>query len=67
MKITLNGRSLDSDRATLQELLASVGIETERPGLAVAVNDVVVPRAGWAGHVLCEGDFIEVITAMAGG
>jgi len=36
-------------------------------GIAVAVNDEVVPRAAWPDTVLAEADRIEVLTAVQGG
>lgn len=37
------------------------------PGIAVAVDDVVVPRARWANHVLAADARVEVLTAVQGG
>jgi sulfur carrier protein len=36
-------------------------------GIAVAVNQIVVPRAEWAGTTLQSDDKIEIITAVQGG
>ena len=36
-------------------------------GVAVAVDDQVVPRAAWAGAALAPGARVEVLTAMQGG
>jgi len=36
-------------------------------GIAVAVGQVVVPRARWAGHRLEAGARVEVLTAAQGG
>lgn len=38
-----------------------------RAGVAVAVNDTVVPRAAWPTTVLDDGDRVEVLTAVQGG
>ena len=48
--------------AVVAELTAA-----EHAGVAVAVNDTVVPRAAWAATVLRPGDRVEVLTAMQGG
>lgn len=37
------------------------------PGVAVAVNDSVVPRAAWADTMLTDGVRITVIQAVCGG
>lgn len=36
-------------------------------GIAVAVNDEVVPRASWPSTVLADADRVEVLTAVQGG
>ncbi|MFY1673286.1 sulfur carrier protein ThiS [Plantactinospora sp. WMMB334] len=36
-------------------------------GVAVAVNGEVVPRGGWPGRLLRDGDRVEVLTAAQGG
>lgn len=64
--VTVNGepRGLPRDH-TLRELMADL---TAAPsGVAVAVNETVVPRGRWAGTPLADGDRIEVLTAVQGG
>ncbi|MGH1525342.1 sulfur carrier protein ThiS [Leifsonia sp. L25] len=36
-------------------------------GIAVAVNSAVIPRSGWAGEELADGDIIEIVSATQGG
>ncbi|MFH8249322.1 sulfur carrier protein ThiS [Microbacterium sp. B2969] len=36
-------------------------------GIAVAVNAVVVPRAGWDAEEFADGDVVEVVSATQGG
>ena len=38
-----------------------------RAGIAVAVNEEVVPRSRWRAAVLQAGDRVEVLTAAQGG
>jgi len=52
--------------AILAHLLAKLGL-AERRGVAVAINDTVVPRAIWPSHVLADGDRVLVIQATQGG
>lgn len=52
---------------TLLAALAAAGADPARPGIAVAVNDRVVPRAAWATTRLAPGDRVEVLQAVAGG
>lgn len=51
---------------TLDELALSLGLAGRR-GVAVAVNDTVVPRAAWPSHTLTDGDRVLVIQATQGG
>ncbi|MBD5786847.1 sulfur carrier protein ThiS [Cellulosimicrobium terreum] len=36
-------------------------------GVAVAINDAVVPRGTWAGTAVAPGDRVEIVTAVQGG
>ncbi len=54
------------DGATLIQLLGELGL-TGRRGVAVAVNDAVVPRSTWPAHALADGDRVLVIQATQGG
>jgi sulfur carrier protein len=66
MRMTINGEERDvADGATIAAVLA--GLELRRDGIAVAVNDDVVPRTEHAVRTLHDGDRLEVIVAVAGG
>jgi len=52
--------------ATLLDLLRDLAL-AERKGVAVAINDTVVPRAAWRDHALAESDRVLVIQATQGG
>ena len=67
MNIRVNDqpRSVSNDTA-LAELASALGLG-ERKGVAIAINDEVVPRAAWAGRRLVEGDCVLVIQATQGG
>lgn len=36
-------------------------------GVAVALDEVVVPRSRWAGTALADGQQLEIVTAVQGG
>ena len=55
-----------AENQLLSDLLAARGIIEPR-GLAVAVNDAVVPRAEWPTHALQPHDRITIIRATQGG
>ena len=51
----------------LVDLLATLQIDRETRGVAVAVNDELVPGAQWAGCRLQAGDRVEIVRAVQGG
>lgn len=51
--------------STLAEFLASQ--QQLRAGIAVAINQQVIPRSQWDSQPLQEGDTIQLFTAIAGG
>ena len=53
------------DGAMLPEVLAGLGIPAE--GIAVAVNNRVIPRSEWDTTLLHEADKVTVIRAVCGG
>lgn len=66
MKVFLNKESLSVDSNKLINLLKENNF-ADKSGIAVALNDVVVPRSKWETKELSENDQVTVITATAGG
>ncbi len=50
---------------SVAEAIAQLGMGGQR--IAVECNGQIVPRSQHAGHVLHEGDRIEIVTAVGGG
>lgn len=69
MEIKVNGEphALAEGRDGVHDLLLSLGIGADQPGIALAVNMTLVPRSEWAQTRLHEGDEVELITARQGG
>lgn len=66
MNVVVNGEPRDvQPGTTVADVVAVLG--RRREGLAVAVNEDVVPRSFWAETALHEEDRVEVLTAAAGG
>ena len=65
--ITVNGAPRPFKGDSLSLLVAEAGIAPERRGIAVAVNDRVVPRAAWARTIPRPGDVVEIVRPLAGG
>lgn len=66
MNITVNGtpKELTPD-TSLSGVVA--GVTSATRGIAVAVNDTVVPKGAWETTRLSPGDRVEVLTAVQGG
>jgi sulfur carrier protein len=71
--VTVNGQRRElPDEATVAEAVAALtgaagGASGAGAGVAVAVNDMVVPRGAWEPTRLAEADRVEVLTAVQGG
>ncbi|WP_410564159.1 sulfur carrier protein ThiS [Amycolatopsis sp. cmx-4-61] len=66
MEIKLNGQwTAVPDDATVADVLDTTG--GPRPGIAVAVDGVVVRRADWATTAVPKGAVLDVLTAVQGG
>ena len=69
MLLTVNGASIEvagTGAAALLDVLAAAGMEDLR-GVAIALDEEVVPRSDWATCRLHEGQRIEVVRASQGG
>jgi sulfur carrier protein len=71
MQLSVNGEpSQIAEGTTVAALVVSLvesAREGNRSGIAVAVNETVVPRASWDGTPLNAGDRVEILTAVQGG
>jgi sulfur carrier protein len=66
--VVCNGDPVDVEEgATVETLLARMGIEADARGIAVAVDGEVVPRGRWAEVELADDARVEVVTAIQGG
>ena len=78
LRITLNDEPHDADPGTTVRGLVEhvtghrVGDDGHRPdggrlGVAVAVDETVVPRSLWSARTLVDGERVDVVTAVQGG
>lgn len=65
MQIKLNGQDYQTEKETLSELLAELGIMPER--VAVELNLRIIKRAELSTQKIREGDIIEIINFVGGG
>lgn len=67
-KIILNGEEREILREmTVMELLEEIGIKFREIGLAVAINEEVVPKSEYTTRKVKEGDKVEVVQLVGGG
>ncbi|GAB4449501.1 MAG: sulfur carrier protein ThiS [Bacteroidia bacterium] len=69
MKIKLNDKELEiSHSITLEELLLKeINLSPDKKGVAVAVNDNIIPKNDWKNLKINDNDEILVIIAAQGG
>lgn len=66
LRILLNGEPRDLPAgADIISLLEGEGLATRR--VAVEVNGDIVPRSRHPGHLLADGDRVEIVHALGGG
>ena len=65
-EISLNGKHVETDAATLQALLLAQGYVLTN-AFACAINNGFVPRPQWPQRALQSGDRIDVVTPITGG
>lgn len=67
MEILLNNQHKEIEaQQSLQQLLNEVVGEKQK-GIAVAINNTVVPKADWPQHFIQANDHILIIKATQGG
>ena len=65
MKLKVNNQEVETGAITLS--LFSQEQNLPKTGIAVAVNQRMVPRTEWESYTLNEGDNIIIIKAVCGG
>lgn len=65
MQVTINNQQTEVKASTVEELHAELGLPQK--GVAIAIDNKMVPRAAWAETLLKENDNIVVIKAAFGG
>ncbi|MFB7232460.1 sulfur carrier protein ThiS [Streptomyces fimicarius] len=66
VSVSVNGEGRAVVAGTALDALVAA-VTPARSGVAVAVNESVVPRGRWAATTLGEGDRVEILTAVQGG
>jgi sulfur carrier protein len=66
MKLVIGNEIKEVEARITSDLLLALNLG-EGKGIAIAVNDAVVPRSRWEAHSLKEGDRVEIVRAVQGG
>ena len=56
-----------ADAASIIDILRGQGLDPKARGIAVALNESILPSARWEATRLAAGDSIEIVKAFAGG
>jgi sulfur carrier protein len=68
MNIKLNGENKSIDSViSLNDFVLSQLNGKEPKGIAVAVNETIIPKQQWSSVVINENDSIEIVHAVQGG
>ena len=66
MKVQVNNKEVKiTDASTITQLTEQLELSSQ--GIAIAVNNKMIPRSEWDGYTLHEGDHVTIIKAACGG
>lgn len=65
MKVSVNNKDVETGANTLSQLTEELSLPAQ--GIAIAVNNRMVPRTEWTDYTLTEGVSIIIIKAACGG
>ena len=66
LKINNQTKQFATDSLTVQALL-DLEIPEKQNGIALAINNTVIPKSDWNSHFIQETDYILIISATQGG
>lgn len=67
MHLFINNKRLEyPDNLTALQLLTHLELQ-EKKGMALAINNTVIPKGNWETHLINSEDNITIITATQGG
>ncbi|MCX2430115.1 MULTISPECIES: sulfur carrier protein ThiS [unclassified Pedobacter] len=67
MEITVNQQHYQVAEACSMQDLITIVLNKPATGIAVAVNQTIIPKTNWENHLLCPGDHVIIIKATPGG
>ena len=68
MNIKINGKITEiAESLNVTDFIALHLNGKEPRGIAIAVNDIIIPKSKWSETVIAENDNIEIVHAVQGG
>ena len=68
MNYTVNQQERQGDEGlTIAEVVVNETGENDATGIAIALNQAVVPRSQWENREVTDGDEIDILVAVQGG
>ena len=66
--VRINGAETSvAEAASIIDILQAQGLDPKARGIAVALNESILPAARWNATKVAAGDRIEIVKAFAGG
>ena len=65
--VTVNGEQRPFAGQTLLQTVQALGYDAATAGIAIALNETIVPRSRWSETTLDAGDRVELVGAVQGG
>lgn len=65
MKVSVNNKEVETGAITLSQLTEELSLPAQ--GIAVAVDNRMIPRTEWENQTLSEGASIVIVKAACGG
>lgn len=65
MEVIVNNKSVQTQAVTIEELAAEMNLPSQ--GVAVAIDNKMVPRAEWSSISLVDGQKLTILKAFCGG
>lgn len=67
MEIFINNQQHTVSENTSLQTLVNAQLGDKQKGVAIAINDTVIPKSNWENHVVKSNDIILIIKATQGG
>lgn len=67
MEILINNQKQTITENTTLQAIVNAQLGDKQKGIAIAINDTVIPKSNWETHIIQSNDKILIIKATQGG